>query len=161
MRLKDPNETRNCVANMEWRTKQKIEIYWISGNFSQETLFSVGYIPSNICRNCIKSRWWERSKSVVWDLFSGILAERLNSVEIAHDLEWKKKTACCSDQVPTGMSRQCAKCRQYFARRNLNICRIWMKSGRSERSISVVSDVFYGVFVRNFADSDFWFDLLK
>ena len=36
-----------------------------------------------------------------------------------------------------------------------NICRIWMKSGWSERSISVVSDLFYGVFVGHFAASEF------
>ena len=41
-----------------------------------------------------------------------------------------------------------------------NICRIWMKSGWSERSISVVFDMFYGVIVGRIVASQFWFDLL-
>lgn len=40
-----------------------------------------------------------------------------------------------------------------------NICRIWMKSGWSERSSSVGSDLFYSVFVERFAVSQIWFDL--
>ena len=47
-----------------------------------------------------------------------------------------------------------------FSRIWSNICRIWMKSKWSERSIFVVSDVFYGVFVGRFAASEFLFDLL-
>ena len=42
-----------------------------------------------------------------------------------------------------------------------NILYFWTKSWWWERSISVVSDVFYSVFVGRSASSQFWFDLLS
>ena len=74
---KMPSEDPNLTPTVLHVQNRNCKFLWNSRNLCSETLFSVGHISLNMCRILMKSWWWKRSISVVFEVFDGILMSSL------------------------------------------------------------------------------------